>query len=104
MNIPSDDTPESTRVSNSVHSSASTQPFYWSVRRELLENRSIYVAPIIVALVVLFGFLISTIGLPERRQAALLLEPAKARAAIEMPYNVAAMMLIFTAFIVGLFY
>jgi ABC-2 type transport system permease protein len=74
------------------------------VRRELWENRSIYVAPLIVAVVVLFGFLISTIGLPERRQAVLLLEPAKARAAIEMPYNVAAMMLIFTAFIVGVFY
>src|SRR5205823_9810456 len=50
------------------------------------------------------GFLVSTIGLPERRRAVLLLDPAKARAAIEMPYNVAAMMLIFTAFIVGVFY
>src|SRR5215213_9673172 len=86
------------------YSRPSTRPFYWSVRRELWENRSIYVAPLIVAVVVLFGFLISTIGLPERRQAVLLLEPAKARAAIEMPYNVAAMMLIFTAFIVGVFY
>src|SRR5213079_2186312 len=34
----------------------------------------------------------------------LLLDPAKARAAIEMPYDVAAMMLIFTTFIVGVFY
>jgi ABC-2 type transport system permease protein len=104
MNLPSDNSPESTRVSNSVHSGASTQPFYWSVRRELWENRSIYVAPLIVAIVVLFGFLVSTVGLPERRKAALLLDPAKTRAAIEMPYNVAAMMLIFTAFIVGVFY
>ena len=55
-------------------------------------------------MVVLFGFLVSTIGLPERRRAVLLLDPAKARAAIEMPYNVAAIMLIFTAFIVGVFY
>jgi len=54
--------------------------------------------------VVLFGFLVSTIGLPERRRAVLLLDPAKARVAIEMPYNVAAIMLIFTAFIVGVFY
>src|SRR5215475_11559622 len=104
MNIPSDNTPESTKVNNTVQSSLSTQPFYWSMRRELWENRSIYVAPLIVAIVVLFGFLISTIGLPERRQAVLLLEPARARAMIEMPYNVAAMMLIFTAFIVGVFY
>src|SRR4029077_3603918 len=80
------------------------RPLYWSVRRELWENRSIYIAPLIVAVVVLFGFLLSTIGLPERRRAVLLLDPAKARAAIDMPYNVAAMMLIFTASIVGVFY
>jgi ABC-2 type transport system permease protein len=101
---PSNNTPEAIGKSDSGYRSAATQPFYWSVRRELWENRSIYVAPLIVAVVVLFGFLLSTIGLPQRRQAVLLLEPAKARAAIEMPYNVAAMMLIFTAFIVGVFY
>jgi ABC-2 type transport system permease protein len=83
---------------------SATRPYYWSVWRELWENRSIYIAPVIVAIVVLFGFLVSTIGLPERRRAVLLLEPTKARAAIEMPYNVAAIMLIFTAFIVGVFY
>jgi ABC-2 type transport system permease protein len=81
-----------------------TRPFFWSVRRELWENRSIYIAPLIVAAVVLFGFLVSTIGLPERRRAVLLLGTEKARAAIEVPYNAAAMMLIFTAFIVGVFY
>src|SRR4029077_3330441 len=34
----------------------------------------------------------------------LLLDPAKQRAAIEIPYHVAAMMMIFTVFIVGVFY
>jgi ABC-2 type transport system permease protein len=105
MNTESNTVPEAyTGVAGTPPSKLPTRPFYWSVRRELWENRSIYVAPLIVAIVVLFGFLISTIGLPERRQAVLLLEPAKARAMIEMPYNVAAMMLIFTAFIVGVFY
>jgi len=84
--------------------SSSSKPFYWSVRRELWENRSIYVAPLIVAVVVLFGFLLSTIGMPERRQAVLLLDSAHQRAAIGAPYDVAAMMLIFTTFIVGVFY
>src|SRR5213079_316408 len=100
----SETVPESAGVSDPGDRPATPQPFYWSVRRELWENRSIYVAPILVAVVVLFGFLVSTIGLPERRRAVLLLDPAKARAAIETPYNVAAIMLIFTAFIVGLFY
>src|SRR5437667_461904 len=81
-----------------------TRPFHWSVRREVWENRSIYIAPLIVAVVVVLGFLVSTIGLAERRQAVLMLGPEKARAAIEVPYDIAAMMLIFTAFIVGVFY
>ncbi len=81
-----------------------TRPLYWSVCRELWENRSIYIAPLIVAAVQVFGFAISTIGLAERRRAVLLLDPAKQRAAIEMPYDVAAMMMIFTVFIVGAFY
>jgi ABC-2 type transport system permease protein len=103
MNMTSNTVHESAGISEPGYS-AKTRPFYWSVWRELWENRSIYVAPLIVAMVVLFGFLVSTVGLPERRRAVLLLDPAKARAAIEMPYDAAAMMLIFTAFIVGVFY
>jgi ABC-2 type transport system permease protein len=104
MNTPLNTVSESGGAITPGYSNAPTRPFYWSVRRELWENRSVYTAPLIVAIVVLFGFLISTIGLPERRRVVLLLDPTKARAAIDMPYNVAAMMLIFTAFIVGLFY
>src|SRR6266536_1064435 len=100
----SETVPESAGVSDPGYRPASPQPFYWSVRRELWENRSIYVAPILVAVVVLFGFLVSTIGLPERRRAVLLLDPAKARAAIEAPYDMAAIMLILTAFLVVVFY
>src|SRR6266511_830658 len=103
MNSP-ETVPESAGVSDQGDRRASPQPFYWSVRRELWENRSIYVAPILVAVVVLFGFLVSTMGLPERRRAVLMLDPAKARAAIEAPYDMAAIMLILTAFIVGVFY
>jgi ABC-2 type transport system permease protein len=103
MNSSSNTGTESAAVSARGYNAA-TRPFYWSVRRELWENRSIYIAPLIVAMVVLFGFLISTIGLPDRRRAVLLLDPAKARVGIEAPYNMAAIMLILTAFIVGVFY
>jgi ABC-2 type transport system permease protein len=82
----------------------STRPFYWSVRRELWENRSIYVVPLIVAAFEVIGLAISTIGLAERRRAVLLLDPDHQRAAIEQPYDLAAMMMIFIAFIVGVFY
>jgi ABC-2 type transport system permease protein len=82
-----------------------TRPLYWSVWREVWENRSIYIAPLIVAVVQVFGLAISTIGLAERRQAVLLLDdPAKQRAAIEAPYDLTAMMMIFTVVLVGVFY
>ncbi len=83
---------------------APTRPLYWSVWRELWENRSIYIAPLIVAAVQVFGFAISAIGLAERRRAGLLLDPAIQRIRIEAPYDVAAMMMIFTVFIIGVFY
>ena len=50
------------------------------------------------------GFMISAVGLAERWREVLTWDTAKARAAIEIPYDVAAMMIIFTAFIVGVFY
>jgi ABC-2 type transport system permease protein len=81
-----------------------TRPFYWSIWRELWENHSIYIAPSIVAGIILFGSFVGSFHLPGRRRNALLLDPAHRRAAIEMPYDIAAMMLIFTAFIVGVFY
>ena len=43
-----------------------TRPMFWSVQRELWENRSIYIAPVVVAAVVVFGFLISTFTLAGR--------------------------------------
>src|SRR5438876_10272922 len=82
----------------------STRPLYWSVRRELWENRSLYIVPLIVAVVQVFGFAITTISLADRRRAVLLLDPAHQRTAIEQPYDLAAAMMIFTVFIVGVFY
>ena len=98
----SETVPESAGVSDARPNAP--QPFYWSVRREVWENRFIYIAPLIVACVEFLGFLVSTVGLPERRRAVLLGDPAKARSAIEAPYDIAAMMLILTAFVVGFFY
>jgi ABC-2 type transport system permease protein len=44
---------------------ASVRPFYWSVRRELWENRSIYIAPIAVAALIFVSALIHLGRLPE---------------------------------------
>ncbi len=91
-------------VTDPGYNKSAPRPFYWSVRRELWENRSIYIAPLIVAAVQVFGFAVSTHGLAERRRALLLLDPAVQRARIEQPYDLAAMMMIFTVFIIGIFY
>jgi ABC-2 type transport system permease protein len=104
MNTETNELPESPLDSKPTTPLSATRPFYWSVRRELWENRSIYIAPLIAAAVVLFGFGITALGLPQRRLNALALESAPQRAAIELSYDVAAMMIMFTAFIVGVFY
>ena len=52
-----------------------TRRMYWSLRRELWEYRSIYVAPLAVAVLILFGFLISTIHLRDKMRTALTLSP-----------------------------
>jgi ABC-2 type transport system permease protein len=81
-----------------------TRPMYWSVRRELWENRSIYIAPLVVAAVVLFGFMISTIHLRDKMRAVLALDPMKQHELIERPYNFAALLLMGTTFVVAVFY
>ena len=78
---------------------------YWSVRRELWENRWIYIAPLAVAAVLLMGFLFSQIALPHHRvRTVLALDPAKQRAELVLPYNIVIGLIMATAFFVGLFY
>ena len=76
---------------------------YWSLRRELWENRSIYIAPLAVAALILVGSLISTIHLPEKMRAAAL-DPMQQHQLIEQPYMFAALLLMFTTLVVGVFY
>lgn len=77
---------------------AATRPLYWSVRREFWENRSIYLAPLAVATVALCAFSMSIIaGIWE---APLRLDPAHP----QMPFDMAAGLLMLTAIIVSAFY
>ncbi|MFY9561818.1 MAG: ABC transporter permease [Terriglobales bacterium] len=71
---------------------------YWSVRRELWENRSIYIAPLAVAAVALFGFSLSSIaGIWEK---PLRLNPAQPQA----PYDMTAGLMMLTGIVVSVFY
>jgi ABC-2 type transport system permease protein len=81
-----------------------TRPFYWSVRRELWENRSLYMAPLIAAAVVLFGFTLSALHPRNFHFGAMALDPAKRDALAVLPYYIGAMVIIVTGVIVGAFY
>lgn len=78
--------------------------FSWSVRRELWEYRSVYLAPAAVGAIVLVGVFISLASLPERMRAARSLEPEQLRAAVEQPYLLAALLLMGADMVVAVFY
>jgi len=80
-----------------------TRPMYWSVRRELWENRSIYLAPLIVTAVVLFGSFIATLTAASRARSG---APATGnrRPAVVMPISMAPAPIMLTTFLVGFFY
>jgi ABC-2 type transport system permease protein len=80
-----------------------TRPLFWSVRRELWENRSLYIAPLSVAALALFGFLLALIKRPKDEGLAPI-NPSFQPTALAMPYSHAAMLLVLTAFIVVIFY
>jgi ABC-2 type transport system permease protein len=105
MNSPSNAAPEPPLDSQVIAPAAmpATRPLYWSVRREWWENSSIYIAPLAVAGVILFGFLISIIH-PAVKMRAALADPAHQRAAIHMPYDIGAALIMGTIFIVGVFF
>jgi len=82
-----------------------TQKLYWSVRRELWENRSIYIAPLAVAAVYMLGFLISLFWLPRSLRGLEALHDATPQPiALAMPYSHAAMLIMVVGLLVGIFY
>jgi ABC-2 type transport system permease protein len=76
---------------------------YWLVRRELWENRSLYIGPLAVAIVALAGFTVALVRLPGTIGAAVA-DAANLRAVIQPPYVVAALMLMVVEMIVALVY
>ncbi len=83
---------------------SATRPMYWSVRRELWENRSIYIAPLAAGVVYMLGFLISLIWLPRSMRELQGLDLAHQRIELAMLYSHAGMLLMVTALLVGVFY
>jgi len=107
--------PDSPRDSQTVPPAATSQtrPLYWSIRREIWENHTIYIAPLSLAAVYLLGFGISVIWLPNNMRQAWMPHTMREMATLKapdsliglaMPYSHAAMLTGFVAFLVGIFY
>ena len=98
--------PESSLRAQGIAASATpaARLMYWSVRRELWENRVIYVAPVAVACIFLFGFSISILHLLAEMHAAPWLDLMQQRQLFGQPYEFAEDLIMGTALLVGLFY
>jgi ABC-2 type transport system permease protein len=75
---------------------------YWSIRREIWENRALYLAPLAAAAVFLFGFAINLAIM--RRSGSPLLSPAQQQDLLMERYEFSASLIMGIAFLVGIFY
>ena len=82
---------------------SANQIFFWSLRRELWENRSLYLAPLAVAAFALIAFSVSSIlGIWQAQLRVA--ENLHALPGPEQPFDMAAGLLMGTSLIVSLFY
>lgn len=84
---------------------SATRPWYWSVRRELMEYRFLYLAPLGVAVAYLFAFAIALPHHlpPEVRQASAL-DAMQYRDAIAGPYDFAGGLMMLVGILMSIFY
>ena len=80
-----------------------TRPFYWSVRRELWESRSIYLAPLAVAAFAVVALVVHGVTMPSHMPGMLANDPAHPGSA-SIGYRVGALLMLVTAFVIGAFY
>ena len=106
MNKQSNAAPQSALETEAVAPAgmSATRLLYWSIRRELWEHRSIYLAPLAIAGMILFGFLFVLLRLPHTMRSTVALDPSHQREALAQPFDFAAGLIMGAAFIVSIFY
>src|SRR5256714_11430606 len=105
MNTQSHAMPESSFQSQGIApaSVSQAQILYGSIRRELWENRSIYIALAAGAVMFLFGFVVNMVTL-RHRISRFPLDPALQHHVLATRYELAGALIMGTALIVGIFY
>jgi ABC-2 type transport system permease protein len=106
MNTQSNAMPGSRLEPQAIAPTAMSQArlFYWSVRRELWENRSIYLAPLAAAVLFLLGFAVNMLSLRGNIHGESLHEMTPQHNLLNERYELAAALIMGTALIVGIFY
>lgn len=105
MNTPTDavaEGPLPTQASAPPAVSAA-QRFYWSVRREIWENRSIYLVPLGVGVLIVIATAINVMHMVPRLHTAPL-DPGQQHQAVEAPFIFASLLLMFSTMVVSVFY
>ena len=77
--------------------------FWWSIKRELWENRSLYIAPLVAATVFLLGFFVALVSLRYRVFSSTI-NAERLREVLTSRHDLAAGLIMGTAFVVGIFY
>ncbi len=83
---------------------AAVRPFYWSIRRELWENRYVYLAPVGAAALFFLGFLITLVHLPGKVRGMEMFSPMQYREAIAGPYDIMSGAMMLVGMLVSIFY
>jgi len=85
-------------------SASQTRTFYWSVRREIWENRWIYIGQLAVAGVFLVGFLFNMTRWLDTMRGLSTTDPAKYWETVSLPYNIGAGALMGALILMTIFY
>jgi ABC-2 type transport system permease protein len=81
-----------------------TRPFYWSVRRELWENRSLFIAPLVAGGIALIALILNAMHLKEGMQMLTALDADRQRAIVNGIYGGIAFLITWVMSITAFFY
>jgi ABC-2 type transport system permease protein len=77
---------------------------YWAVRREVWENRSIFILLLVVAALAVLAYTVTLVHLPARLRKGAALDPMQLRHLIAQPYDFVAAVIMGTQILVSAFY
>lgn len=81
-----------------------SRPLFWSLRREVWENRYLYITPLAVAGLALLGYSLSLVTLPHRLRTEPAADLAVKSHSVATQFSMVAVVIILTTYLVAAFY